>query len=125
MALVPVFIEGKGPYSFALDTGASRTTVDSKIAEELGLLTAGGETQVTGVGGKAIARPVRVKSWRVAETDLPATTIDALDLSDRTTGLQGCSAPTFLSKFQVIHVDYKHQRLIFHPGSSGQFAAMP
>jgi len=61
MALVAGLHRGEGPYSFALDTGASRTTVDSKIAEELGLLTAGGETQVTGVGGKAIARPVRVR----------------------------------------------------------------
>ena len=67
----------------------ARPTCDRKIADELGLPEAGGEVQVGGVGGKATARPVKVKSWRVAETDLPATTIDALELSDRTSGIQG------------------------------------
>jgi hypothetical protein len=35
LALVPVRINGKGPYSFALDTGASQSLVDSQVASEL------------------------------------------------------------------------------------------
>jgi hypothetical protein len=60
LALVPVFIGDKGPFAFALDTGASRTVVDRRIAAELGLPVAGGEVQVSGVGGNAVAQPVRV-----------------------------------------------------------------
>src|SRR5438034_10516552 len=60
MALVPVFIGDKGPFAFALDTGASRTSVDRRVAEEVGLPAVGGEVQVSGVGGKAVGRPVRV-----------------------------------------------------------------
>ena len=35
LALVPVTIDGKGPYTFALDTGASQSLVDSQIARDL------------------------------------------------------------------------------------------
>jgi len=35
IALVPVTINGHGPYTFALDTGASQSLVDSQVAREL------------------------------------------------------------------------------------------
>ena len=35
LALVPVKINGAGPYTFALDTGASRSLVDSQLAAKL------------------------------------------------------------------------------------------
>ncbi len=35
--IVPVKINGKGPYDFVLDTGATFTCVDRKLAEELTL----------------------------------------------------------------------------------------
>ena len=34
---VPVSIEGKGPFSFVIDTGAERTVVSRKIADKLAL----------------------------------------------------------------------------------------
>src|SRR3954470_8090089 len=81
LALVPVYIKGKGPFTFALDTGASRSTVDSRVAAELGLPVAGGAEPVKGVGGKVVARPVGVQQWRLDDIDLPASTLDALDLA--------------------------------------------
>ena len=72
LALVPVYIHGKGPFAFALDTGASRTVVDRRIAAELGLPAAGPEVPVSGVGGNVAAQPVRVEDWRVDEIELPA-----------------------------------------------------
>src|SRR5262245_66480347 len=60
MALVPVYIRDQGPFAFALDAGASRTVVDHKIAIELRLPAAGAPVEVTGVGGTAMAQPVRV-----------------------------------------------------------------
>jgi predicted aspartyl protease len=127
LALVPVYIDGKGPFSFALDTGASRTVVDRRVAEELGLPVAGSEESVKGVGGKAVAYPVRVGSWSVADFELHPSTLDALDLSEggRASGLQGLLGSDMLSRFHVIHVDYKNERLIFHAGPSGQLAALP
>src|SRR5689334_21313039 len=48
LALVPVLIEGKGPFIFALDTGAVRTIVDRRIAEELGLPVVGDDVTISG-----------------------------------------------------------------------------
>ena len=127
LALVPVYIEGRGPFAFALDTGASRSVVDSRIAAELGLSAAGGEIEVSGVGGRTVARPVRVVSWRVGDIDIPTSTLDALEPSggDGKTGLQGLLGSDTLSRFQVIRVDYKNGRLVFHPGPSGRLDARP
>ncbi|MCW3997923.1 MAG: retroviral-like aspartic protease family protein [Candidatus Bathyarchaeota archaeon] len=36
---IPVYINGKGPYNFTLDTGAQKTTISSALVEELGLET--------------------------------------------------------------------------------------
>ncbi len=122
LALVPVYIHGKGPFAFALDTGASRTVVDRRIAAELGLQVAGPDVPVSGVGGNVSAQPVHVENWRVDEIELPPSTLDTIDLSDgdRQTGLQGLLGSDTLSRFQVIQVDYKNQRLVFHPGPSGK-----
>ena len=37
MPLVPVFLNGKGPYTFAVDTGYHGPNVSPKVADELGL----------------------------------------------------------------------------------------
>ena len=44
---------------------------------------------------------------------------------DGKTGLLGLLGSDTLSRFQVIHVDYKNQRLVFHPGPSGRLEARP
>ena len=40
---VPVYVNGKGPYTFTLDTGATATTISPKIVEELGIETYDGD----------------------------------------------------------------------------------
>ena len=40
---VPVMINGKGPYTFVLDTGASVTMISKSLVEELGIQTYEGE----------------------------------------------------------------------------------
>ena len=37
--LIPVYVNGKGPYNFTLDTGAQKTTISSVLIEEVGLET--------------------------------------------------------------------------------------
>ena len=49
---VPVSVNGQGPFSFTLDTGASATTVSKKLAEQLGISTRDGKkSEALGVGG--------------------------------------------------------------------------
>ncbi|MHA1615669.1 MAG: retropepsin-like aspartic protease [Candidatus Thorarchaeota archaeon] len=49
---IPVSVNGQGPFSFVLDTGASITTIGKRLAEKLGIETrAGSRTEARGVGG--------------------------------------------------------------------------
>jgi predicted aspartyl protease len=49
---IPVHVNGKGPFTFVLDTGASLTSISKKIAEELGIeIREGSKSETTGVGG--------------------------------------------------------------------------
>jgi predicted aspartyl protease len=51
LILVPVFVAGRGPYSFVLDTGAGPTLVSNELADTLGLPR--GETEEgRGAGGE-------------------------------------------------------------------------
>lgn len=49
---VPVSVNGQGPFTFNLDTGASTTTLSKKLAEQLGIPTRkGGKPKARGIGG--------------------------------------------------------------------------
>jgi clan AA aspartic protease (TIGR02281 family) len=61
MMIVPVTINGSGPYNFVLDTGNSDMAVDAKLAAELGLPNAGNVT-VLAAEGTAVANVVRLES---------------------------------------------------------------
>jgi predicted aspartyl protease len=37
LLLVPVTVNGRGPYDFVVDTGASHVVIDTALADELGL----------------------------------------------------------------------------------------
>ncbi len=52
---VPVMINGKGPFTFTLDTGASATTISKSLADQMGIeIYEGEKKQAGGAGGKLI-----------------------------------------------------------------------
>src|SRR3954453_17953934 len=75
LALVPVTINGKGPFTFALDTGASRSLIDSRAARRLAAPKKGSAGKIAGVNGVKKAALVKIEAWRVGQIKLPATTI--------------------------------------------------
>jgi len=49
---VPVTVNGEGPFTFTLDTGATATTISKALAEKLGIeIYKGDKAMATGVGG--------------------------------------------------------------------------
>jgi Aspartyl protease len=108
LLIVPVFIGGHGPYDFALDTGAARSVVDSRLATQLRLPTTGSEQAVTGVSGTSEAVRVRVSSWRVDAVALPDTTILSLRLpAGNGPSLAGLLGSDMLSRFRTVTIDYQ------------------
>lgn len=103
--LIPVHINGRGPYSFVLDTGATLTCVDQALATELSLPDVRGQIGFgAGVGGAGRMRLVRVDSLRVGEARAEELPVCALDLtSARQTGLEfeGLLGLNFLRSFRL------------------------
>ena len=110
---MPVWINGQGPFTFALDTGASHTLIDSSLAETLELPVTGGKVEMTGITATAHADRVRVGQWRVGNVDLPAYTLVSMPMAklEQDSGMKGLLGSDILSKFEVITLDYGRQVL--------------
>jgi predicted aspartyl protease len=81
MLLVTVFINGSGPYDLVLDTGATLTCVDQRVAAELNLpRAAAGVGYGAGVGGSGSVGLVRLDSLRLGHARAERMTACVLDL---------------------------------------------
>jgi len=112
--IVPVTVNGRGPYEFLLDTGSSHTSVDTALADELHLHPAPGGTVTTVTG----SRPVKVArierlaagTMKFAETEVLVRDLRALRTLDRS--LRGVLGQDALRQTDYL-VDYKHRLLQF------------
>lgn len=116
LALVPVTIDGRGPFAFALDTGASQSLVDSQVAKELRVPATGAKQRIAGVASVSKVRSIRVRDWRVGSVKLPPSTVVEANLpfGNVDGGVQGLLGSDMLSDFDVITIDYAHSRLLLH-----------
>jgi predicted aspartyl protease len=116
LALVPVTINGKGPWAFAIDTGASQSLVDSEVAKELAVPTTGSKQRIAGIASVTKVAAIRVKHWRVGKVKLPPTTVVEANLpfGNARGGVQGLLGSDMLSQFDVVTIDYDQSRLLLH-----------
>lgn len=114
LVLLPVMINGKGPFTFALDTGASTSLIDRPLAQQLDLPQNGTPQPISGVSGKEQAIPVQVSNWSVGKTiRLPASTVSSANLftAQRSSGIQGLVGSDIWTQFGKITIDYGGQTL--------------
>jgi predicted aspartyl protease len=121
LAVVPVKIDGHGPYEFAIDTGASTSLVDSQVAKELQVPTTGSKQRIAGVASVSKVASIKVKHWSVGGVTLPATTVVEANLpfGNASGGVQGLLGSDMLSQFDVVTIDYDKSRLILHHRPAG------
>src|SRR5579872_2770442 len=81
--LVPVMINGKGPFNLILDTGATGTVITSDLAKEIGI-RAGAQTQAHGVTGAVAASKAEVESLAVGDAQVSD---QAITIIERSAGL--------------------------------------
>lgn len=103
--IVPVFINGEGPYQFVLDTGATITCVDQALAQQLSLSEArgvlGSGATVTGTGQ---VRMLQIDSLRVGSAralELLGCELDLQHTGQLGFQMQGLLGLNFLKSFRV------------------------
>jgi predicted aspartyl protease len=111
-AFARVFIDGKGPFRFTVDTGASHSVIDYDLVRRLDLRTVGEPLTVTGITCRGQAARLRMRSWRVGKVRLPAAEIQTIDMPDPGGGVDGLLGSDILSTFGAISVDYGKQQLV-------------
>lgn len=64
----PVYLDGQGPYRLVLDTGANRSAIIPRVADQLGYRNRTGKTvRVRGVTGTAIVPVIRVGRMEIGD----------------------------------------------------------
>jgi hypothetical protein len=113
LVLLPVTIDGQGPYTFALDTGATISLIDKPLARHLNLQQVGRAGSIAGVASDERAYPVKVTRWRIGSLNLPAATIASANLfgSQRSSGLQGLVGSDIWRQFGTLTINYSAQQL--------------
>lgn len=124
--VLPVIVNGQGPYDFMLDTGSTTTVVDRKLAKELGL-KALQQTVIRTASGTE-----RVPIARVHQIDLGSqTTQTVLVLCSKMDGIRsldenirGILGFNFLSRFRYT-LDYGKKTLRFEDGGPAEGTRVP
>ncbi len=114
MVLVPVRVNGRGPYDFVLDTGASSSTVSETLMRRLRLPRTGATAHVRGVAGDTVVPVVTVRRWTLGGQRLRGRVLPVLDLggdfgAGQVNGLLGSDE---LRRFGSVRLDYGNRRLV-------------
>jgi hypothetical protein len=120
LIVVPARANGEGPFSFALDTGASRSFLSPELARRLGVATVE-ERAATGAGGAVRVSAGRLTSLAVGGASVRDHAIavgDFLPAIGTAAGaeLDGIIGYNFLREFQVT-IDYPRARLELLPAA--------
>jgi len=114
LVVVPVFLNGRGPYRFLLDTGATNTILSNRVADQLNIPIGRTQTLLT-VGGTAMATKRIIDVIRIGNTEIMQLPIIATDLKLlRTLHVDGIIGGDCLKQFRI-SIDYAHQLITIEP----------
>jgi predicted aspartyl protease len=104
----PVFVNGKGPFRFVLDTGASHSAFIQRVVDEVGLAVRPDAVRLRGVTGSAIVSAVRVDTLQFGELTIENTTVpivaDAFGGADGVLGGEGLAG-------KRVHIDFRNDSI--------------
>jgi predicted aspartyl protease len=112
LIVIPVYVNGNGPYRFLLDTGAGMTVLSNKVARRLNLQN--GRTESMGSAGGYILitiydlNELRVGEIRMAQPQIAAADFDLM----RSLEIDGILGADQLKAFRV-SIDYSKKTVHF------------
>lgn len=112
--VVPVHINGQGPFDFVLDTGATLTCVNEPLVADLNLPERSGRSGIaSGLAGSGQVQLVKIDSLRIGEVqamDLTACAISLESLQQADLEVQGLLGLNFLKSFRMT-LDFERETL--------------
>ena len=115
--IVKAKVNGKGPFNFAVDTGASVTVISRQTAEKLAI-SENPSTPKKGhcCGGEIDMSPITVESVQVGDVEaknIPAALMDLSTISKCVgTDLEGIIGHSFMKDYRVV-IDYPNNVISF------------
>lgn len=113
--VVPVMINGQGPFDFVLDTGATLTCIDQRLARRLELEEERGVRGIgAGMGAAGRISLVRLDSLRIGQaraSELMACALDLRHTESVGLGIDGLIGLNFLKSYRVT-VDFQREVLL-------------
>jgi predicted aspartyl protease len=114
--LLPVMINGRGPFHFVVDTGASSSTLSPAVARALGLQPTA-TVEVNGITGVARVPAVKVSrlvagDMVLADKELPVVWAPLMAGADGILGLAGFDVPNLFVDFERNTVQLTHGTLM-------------
>jgi predicted aspartyl protease len=127
LIIVETMVNGEGPFSFVVDTGASHSVISTHIAEKLRLIEGASCCESShgrsaqGAGGPVVARTTIIESLRVGDTESRNIEVAIVDLTNVSRTLQqtldGIIGKNFMQDYKVI-IDYPRQEIYFEKHES-------
>jgi predicted aspartyl protease len=118
LMLLPVFVNGRGPFQFVVDTGTSRTTLSFELARKLGIVAIG-DRHGTGGGGDVRILSGTADSLAVGKASVDNLSIGVGEFLSRLSAAAGAKfdgiiGDNFLNQFEVT-IDYPRNIVDLRP----------
>jgi predicted aspartyl protease len=118
LILLPVFVNGRGPFQFVLDTGASRTTLSFELARKLGMVSVA-DRSATAAGGQMRMFSSSVDSLalgKVSVRDLGVSVGEFFNSLNAVSGtkLDGIIGNDFIGRFELT-IDFPRRMISLTP----------
>ncbi len=112
MIIVPVTINGAGPFDFLVDTGSTDTIIDRRLAKELHLLSTGAMVLET-FEGKAATPVVQTGSLSMGGATVRGLNLSVInDYASLLPKVRGCLGEDFLRSFDLL-IDNRQHLILF------------
>ncbi len=117
LIVIPVTVNGSGPYEFLLDTGSNTTLIHTEFARELRLRPVDRVELVTVSGSQVVPR-AQLESLAIgakAAKNLEALFSDLREIRAVNPKIRGALGMNFLAQFNFL-IDYRERRIEFEDG---------
>ena len=113
--VVPVTVEGQGPFRFLLDTGASRSVVTESLARRVGAASGAAIMMLTPGGQRVLQPAARLGTLRIGPVrvvDLLVTRVED-DLLKAAKDVEGIVGQDILAQ-AAYTIDYRRRSVVWH-----------